>query len=381
MTSPDGWQRVKFGDVVRNVNESVTDPALAGIERAVGLEHLDPGELTLTRWASTGDGLTFTRCFHPGQVLYGRRRVYQRKAAVADFDGVCSSDIYVLEPCSTALLPELLPFIVQSEPFHEYALRTSAGSLSPRTKWLDLKQYEFELPPTDAQRHIVAILSSCEASRRAQSTLIDRLEAVKSVLTDAGIEQGPDRELGQLLEVCQYGLSLASSDAGDVPILGMTNVTHGGVDLSELSYVTLSPAELERYRLLDRDVLFNRTNSVELVGRTGLYRGHGDVVFASYLIRLRPAPELLPEFLNLFLNSSLGRRRIRARLSKGVSQANISGTSIKATRIPLPDISVQEEVVARIEEVERAIVSASAQLTRLRTLGRVLRSQELSGVH
>ncbi|HZT15772.1 MAG TPA: restriction endonuclease subunit S [Gaiellaceae bacterium] len=381
MTSRNGWRRIRFGEIAENVTARVDDPSQAGVERYVGLEHLDPGSLSISRWGHPSDVEATKLRFWPGDVIFGRRRAYQRKLAVADFDGICSAHALVLRAKPDVVHPEFLPLFMQSDLFFSRALAISVGSLSPTINWKTLKEQEFDLPPMAEQRNIVAMLSAWEASRRAQSALIDRLGAVKRVMMDAGVEQGVDRELGELLEVCQYGLSLASSDEGDVPILGMTNVTHGGVDLSELSYVTLSPAELERYRLLDRDVLFNRTNSVELVGRTGLYRGHGDVVFASYLIRLRPTPELLPEFLNLFLNSTLGRRRIRARLSKGVSQANISATSIKATRIPLPDISVQEEVVARIEELERAIVSAGAQLTRLLALGRVLRSRELSGVH
>src|SRR5262249_13175567 len=157
-------------EVVRNGSEAVADPAAHGLDRAVGLEHLDPGELAISRWATTGDGLTFTRRFRAGQVLYGRRRVYQRKAAVAHFDGVVSGDIYVLEPTIEALLPELLPFIVQSESFHDYALRTSAGSLSPRTKWTDLAKYEFELPPIDEQRRMAEILWSVEHLLRKQQS-------------------------------------------------------------------------------------------------------------------------------------------------------------------------------------------------------------------
>ena len=152
-----GWRMVRFGDVVSNADINERDPLTSGLERYVGLEHLDPASLHIQRWGLIEEGTSFTRTFVAGQVLFGKRRAYQRKVAVADFDGICSSDILVFE-AKDDLLPELLPFIVQSDPFYEYALNTSAGSLSPRTKWKDLAEYEFALPPKDEQRRIADIL-------------------------------------------------------------------------------------------------------------------------------------------------------------------------------------------------------------------------------
>ena len=91
-------EKVVFGDVVGLCRTRSRNPQDDGFERYIGLEHLDPGELKVRRWASVADGTTFTNVFRPGQVLFGKRRAYQRKIAVADFSGVCSSDIYVFEP-------------------------------------------------------------------------------------------------------------------------------------------------------------------------------------------------------------------------------------------------------------------------------------------
>ncbi len=91
-----GWRKVKFGDVVRLSKARCADPLAEGIERFVGLEHLELGELGIRSWGNVADGVTFTSVFKPGQVLFGKRRAYQRKVAVADFDGVFSGDIYVL---------------------------------------------------------------------------------------------------------------------------------------------------------------------------------------------------------------------------------------------------------------------------------------------
>src|SRR5450755_4745479 len=121
-------------------------------------EHLEPGSLHIKNWGNVADGTTFTRNCRLGQVLFGKRRAYQRKVAIAEFEAVVSGDIYVLAPKGERLLSELLPFICLSERFFQHAVGTSAGSLSPRTNWGSLASFEFALPSIDQQRRIGAIL-------------------------------------------------------------------------------------------------------------------------------------------------------------------------------------------------------------------------------
>jgi type I restriction enzyme S subunit len=115
-------------------------------------------------------------------VLFGKRRAYQRKVAVADFNGVCSGDIYVLEPKGADLLPELLPFICQTDVFFEHAVGTSAGSLSPRTNWTSLSGFRFALPPIEEQRRMLVALGAARGaveSYEAVSASIDPVLAVQ----------------------------------------------------------------------------------------------------------------------------------------------------------------------------------------------------------
>ena len=120
----------------------------------VGLEHLEPGEIYLSKWDINSDN-TFTKMFRKGQVLLGRRRVYLRKAVIAPTDGICSGDITVIEAIPGKILPELLPFIIQNDRFFDYAMQGSAGSLSPRVKWEHLKEYKFQLPNQEEQKALV----------------------------------------------------------------------------------------------------------------------------------------------------------------------------------------------------------------------------------
>ena len=129
--------RVKLGDVAREYKATVKDNSGFPI---VGLEHLSPGEITLDRW-DTDVETTFTKSFKKGHMLFGRRRAYLKKAAVAPFDGVCSGDIIVIEAIPEKINPDLLPFIIQNDLLFDYAVGNSSGSLSPRVKWESLKGY------------------------------------------------------------------------------------------------------------------------------------------------------------------------------------------------------------------------------------------------
>ena len=146
----------------------------------VGLEHLIPEEITLTTWDEGAEN-TFTKMFRKGDVLFGRRRAYLKKAAVAPFDGICSGDITVIEADPDKILPELLPFIIQNDDLFDFAVGKSAGSLSPRVKWEHLKNYEFELPDMDKQKALAELLWAIDDTKKSYQKLIAATdELVKS---------------------------------------------------------------------------------------------------------------------------------------------------------------------------------------------------------
>ena len=377
---------VAFGDVVQLSKTSSKDPAGDGFERYVGLEHLEPSDLRIRSWGDIADGTTFTKVFTPGQVLFGKRRAYQRKVAVAGFSGVCSGDIYVLEPKGDELLLELLPFICQREAFYDYVISMSQGGLSPRVNWKALAKYEFILPSLEEQQRIAEVLQTAEINRvsllnlafeagRTVDSLVDNQMRGVGLASLQGHERVGDYNgnweltpLGDLLEKAQYGLSQNPLESGHYPILRMMNLAHGKVTENNLKYVDLLEDKFLHYRLKQGDVLFNRTNSHELVGRTGIYDLIGDHVFASYLIRLNThSTQLLPEYLCAFLNASIGRRQVMSFATRGVSQTNVSASNLKRILIPLPPINYQRRVVdllgalhATREAIEVRLTAANA---------------------
>lgn len=169
--------KVRLGDVAREYKSTVKDAADLP---TVGLEHLTPGEIELTQWSEDTDN-TFTKGFKKGQVLFGRRRAYLKKAAVAPFDGICSGDITVIEAIPEKILPELLPFVIQNDTLFDYAVEKSAGSLSPRVKWEHLKNYEFNLPDAEHQRNFADLLWALARAKKAYQKLLKQTdELVKS---------------------------------------------------------------------------------------------------------------------------------------------------------------------------------------------------------
>ncbi|MCP5246572.1 MAG: restriction endonuclease subunit S [Burkholderiales bacterium] len=199
------WTKVKLGEVVAEPRDTVKDFETEQIVYVVGLEHIDSEDIHLRRSANMDSSTTFTKKFSAGDVLFGRRRAYLKKAAQAKFSGICSGDITVLR-AKEALLPELLPFVVNNDRFFDYAVKHSAGGLSPRVKFKDLANYEFLLPPKDQQAKLAELLwamddvvqteyflkqkllSSKDSIRRAllSGNLIQNAEALEKIETEAG---------------------------------------------------------------------------------------------------------------------------------------------------------------------------------------------------
>jgi type I restriction enzyme S subunit len=229
--------KVKLGDVAEEVKETYDGNGYPAI---VGLEHLVPGDIRLKSWSTDIDN-TFTKAFHKGQVLFGRRRAYLKKAAVAPVDGICSGDITVISAKQDKILPELLPFVIQNDDFFDYAVGKSAGSLSPRVKWSHLKEYEFNLPGMDQQRQLANLLWHFVDAKEAYEDLIHQTdELVKSQFIEmfgypGRVDKGyPVRRLGDVCTVERGG--------SPRPIANYTtNDPHG------LNWIKIGDADTDRY--------------------------------------------------------------------------------------------------------------------------------------
>lgn len=149
------------------------------VERFVGLEWIEADNFQLQGYGLVANGTTFTKRFTKGDVLFGKRRAYLKKVAIADFDGICSGDILVIRAKAKKMMQELLPFYISADAFINHAVSTSAGSLSPRTKWKDLAELEVSIPDVKTQEKILNIflqLQSTLRQLRQQKTTLQHLK-------------------------------------------------------------------------------------------------------------------------------------------------------------------------------------------------------------
>jgi len=394
-TLQPGWRRVKFGDVVRLSKARSKDPMADGIERYVGLEHLEPGDLRIRRWGNVADGVTFTSIFKPGQVLFGKRRAYQRKVAVADFSGVCSGDIYVLETKhAQVLLPELLPFICQTDAFFDHAVGTSAGSLSPRTNWTSLADFEFVLPPMDEQQRLIRLLLNAEAARTAaedaaahserlrKSLLFETFDALQGegtvripfLATEIDCRWVKARDAGQILMGRQLSPKYKTGK-NTRKYLRVANVFDGFIDTSDVNEMDFNESEFETFKLQSGDVLLNEGQSRELVGRSAIFRDEvPDCCFQNTLIRFRPNGNVLSEFAHYYFQYCQYTSRFVQISKQTTSIAHLGVQRFAEMKFPLVATDVQRAVVDALS----AVVTAIPQLKKRAQAASAIRNQVLT---
>jgi type I restriction enzyme S subunit len=366
-------RRVRFGDVVQQVKDVVT-PAGGGVERYVAGDHMDSDELRVRRWGTVGDGYlgpAFHMRFRPGHVLYGSRRTYLRKLAVADFEGICANTTFVLEPRGHEIRPGFIPCVMLTSAFREHSVKQSRGSVNPYVNFSDLAWFEFPLPSVNRQEQIVDVLGALENTLTEQQNAIEAAALLESsILADLSQNAACSKTtVTELIEAAQYGLSYAPQSSGAYPILRMLNLSEGRVDTNDLKYLDLEPNELARYRVDKGDLLFNRTNSLEHVGRSAVFDQDGDFVFASYLVRVKVKTQRVrPDYLCAWLNSPSGLQQIRRLATKGVSQANVNARSLGSVVVPVPPLLMQDEVMTRLAAVREATLGLRARFDETRQL-------------
>jgi restriction endonuclease S subunit len=184
---------------------------------------------------------------------------------------------------------------------------------------------------------------------------LNRWSVSYNQLVQAGMDLSHGRYqvamLGSKLSMVQYGTSQkANTDGSGTPIIRMNNLVDGQLVLDDLKHIELSSRERSSLLLKDGDILINRTNSKELVGKCAVFHESGDYVFASYLIRLRAdTAQADPDYLAWVLNSPIGRQQIDAMSRQIIGQANINTEEIRSLEIPLPPIDEQRKIMAAVQ--------------------------------
>lgn len=378
-----GWCWVKFGDVVRQCKEKA-DPETSGLERYIAGDHMDTDDLRLRRWGEIGSGYlgpAFHIRFKPGQVLYGSRRTYLRKVAIADFDGICANTTFVLESKNPQdLLPEFLPFLMQTEAFNAFSVKNSKGSVNPYINFSDLARFEFAMPPMVEQRRLVLMLRALEESLVA----LDAAYVSTTVLEWSQLEDALNATSDDCLQPVENlvvtaprnGLSpKVNSDNLGYPTLSISSVRDERI-LTEgnIKYAEISSEQAIAFALKPGDVLVVRGNGNKLLtGKCGLVETVPQGCFyPDLLIRLQFDEKVIrSHFAVLQWNSPNVHKRLisRAKSTNGVWKIN--GGDIRQHTLKAPPIEEQDallEVMGEIRQARADIVKRKEKTLALKLL-------------
>lgn len=412
MSLPEAWVQARLTDICElnprllsedrpNGDTIVTFVPMSAVDEVSGVIS-KPETRTFTEVAK---GYT---SFRERDVLFAKVTpcMENGKAAVArDLEnslGFGSTEFHVLRP-TEVVLPEYVFSLVRQKAFRDRAAAAFVGTGGLQRVPPDfLSRVKIPLPTLLEQQRIVDVLRQAEVVAKAKKSISDQVDHLIRTAywehfgawftTDGLID--PVR-ISDYVADSQYGVSEAMGETGTHAVLRMNSITTSGwLDLSELKYASLSKKDINSTELRDGDLLFNRTNSKELVGKCAVWRPvAGAYSFASYLVRFRLKPEMLPEYLWATLNSAYGKYRLLNSAKQAVSMANVSPTGLGRITVPLPPLPLQETFAKFVREIEllraqmlskldlyselQEVISQRALIGELTTQWRVLHTDEI----
>lgn len=220
------------------------------------------------------------------------------------------------------------------------------------------------VPPLEIQKKVVADIRAEDKFAETAAQSIDKAaKGMEDMVAGIYASTGQQLEVDKLATGIQYGLNEAMNEGGvGYKIFRMNEIIRGRmVDNGSMKFADISAEEFAKYKLNKGDLLFNRTNSIEHVGKTGLFDLDGDYCFASYLVRVvSDTSKVLPKFLEKMMNSSAFQTEAKGKASKSINQANINATVMRNIKVPVPPLSEQRKFVAKIDALEKQIAEAQA---------------------
>jgi len=386
---PNGWAKTCINDIAEvnpgRLSDIAADAQISFVPMPA-VSDID-GEIvspTIRPYGEVSKGYTQ---FRNGDVIFAKITpcMENGKIAVARaLEGgvACGSTEFHIVRSLGDISPDFLWRYLRQKSFRNDAEASMTGAVGQRRVPANfLKEHSLALPPLPEQRRIVTKIDTFIGKSRRAHYHLDHIpslvEKYKQAILAAAFRGDLTREwregqglpeprsvlLGDVAEGFNYGSAAKSAKEGRVPVLRMGNIQGGKLDWTNLVF-TDDAAEITKYGLKEGDVLFNRTNSPALVGKTALFSGAREAVYAGYLIKVRCKSELLPAFLTYCLNAPNGRAYSWEVKSDGVSQSNINAKKLAAFRFDLPTTEEQAEIVRRIEAalswINRITVNATS---------------------
>lgn len=377
-----GWKVWRFDQMATNVNARIDNPSESGMEHYVGLEHLDADSLKIRRWGTPSDVEATKLCFKIGDIIFGKRRAYQRKLGVAEFEGICSAHAMVLRAKPEVVLPEFLPLFMQSDLFMNRAVEISVGSLSPTINWKTLAAQMFSLPPVNVQADLVTAMKAYDSAIDEYVIALARSVALINSLREEifGFEATP-RVLGDLLTDIQAGKSLLGMNHPPFPTeKAVLKVSAVGSDefLPNESKVLLEQDQfLSLHAVRDGDVLITRANTPDLVGMVCLVEGdYPNLMLCDKTLRLVPRAGISGLLLAECLKTRNARQYLSANATgTGGAMKNISQAKIRSMPVTYPNEAMSQRAEESLVTAIAGKRSVQARLLSIRNLRKAVLSE------
>jgi len=363
----EDWQRLRLSEVAKVFDGPHATPKTVDSGPIfLGIGALQDGVINLseTRHVTAEDFVQWTRRIkpEPGDVVFSyETRLGQAAIIPQGLECCLGRRMGLVRFTSEAIDPRFFLYQYLSPQYQDFLdSKTIRGATVDRISIKEFPSFSIDVPSLPEQRRIVAILDEVFEGIATAKTNVERnLQSARSIFTNCldamlGRSTWGRRTLGELCDSVEYGSSAKSKADDGVPVLRMGNIQDGGIHWDRLVY-TDDKDEIEKYLLKRNDVLFNRTNSPELVGKTAVYKGERPAIFAGYLIRINRKEELLDaDFLCYFLNSQAAIDYGKKVVISSVNQANINGTKLKSYPIPAPPLAEQLVVVEKLKRISEA---------------------------
>jgi len=364
-----GWTVRRFDEIAVMVNDRVDNPEDAGVDRYVGLEHLDPDSLKIRRWGSPSDVTATKLRFRAGDIIFGRRRVYQRKLAVADFEGICSAHAMVLRAKPDAVLPEFLPFFMQSKQFMNRALEISVGSLSPTINWKTLAKQEFALPPLKEQRRIATLLTESTSVIEHQHLAKKRLLQIMTAIRERAFDPASSNTI-PLANLCDqdgikigpFGAQLHQSDyvPEGVPVVMPKDMVDNRISVADIACVSEAKAQsLATHRLKPHDILLPRRG--ELDRRAYVSEENDGWLCGTGAIRIRVRNDV-PSLGVLHALASRHVVRWLTANAVGSTMLNLNTKIVSRIPVALPPMRALERTLDCLAQAETSLSEIKARI-------------------
>jgi len=382
------YKTYKFGDIAFNISERV-EPSETDLDIYVGLEHLDPGCIHIRRSGIPSDVKGIKLRVYPGDIIFGKRRAYQRKAGLVDFDGICSAHAMVVRANPKAILPELFPFFMHSDLFMHRAVDISEGSLSPTIKWKIIAEEEFKLPPLDEQKYLTDLLWSVDKTiityeELLSQELLTRSVVLKDVFLSKTCKITSINEL-PIKEINGMWKTVEAEEVMQVSIIRSTEINPYG----EISYNTAQKHVVKKSQFADKklipgDIIIERSGGGpdQPVGRVCYFdKADGNYTFSNFTsaIRIEDQNEVLPKYLFnflLFFYETKGTDRLQKQTT-GIR--NLDYDLYRKIKIPMRNIEEQKECINTIEKVEKNRRNVDAYIVLVQRIKKQIINQIFGG--